>query len=143
MSGDIVNGATGELVAPGAQREVEAMLDVPPGFYGSPLGAGEIADMIDAAGELGAHVGRVVTLLYEQRHRAEEAYQKAFADLMVMNAKHGAVLARQYATAKTVTELHDVNLAKEKLRYAEEMQRAVHDRAIGLMSINKRLTGGN
>lgn len=139
---DIVNGSTGELVSPGAQGAVELMLAVPDGFYGTPLGPGEIADAIDRAGELAAHIGRVVTLLYEERHRAEEAYQKAFADLTVMHAKHGAVLARQYATAKTTTELHALNLAKEKLRYAEEMQKAVHERAIGLMSISKRLTAG-
>jgi hypothetical protein len=137
----IVNADTGELVEPGAQREVEGMLAVPEGFYGATLGPGEIAEMIDAAGELGAHVGRVITLLYEQRHRAEEKYQAAFADMVTMHAKHGAVLARQFAISKTQEELHELNLAKEKLRYAEEMQRAVHDRAIGLMSINKRLTG--
>jgi hypothetical protein len=137
---DIVNASTGELIEPGAQREVEALLNVPHGFYGTALGTGEIAEMIDAAGELAAHIGRVVTLLYEQRHRAEETYQKAFADLMVMHAKHGAVLARQYALAKTAAELHELNLAKERLRYAEEMQAAMKERAIGLMSINKRLT---
>ncbi|QDZ15806.1 hypothetical protein [Humibacter ginsenosidimutans] len=136
---DIVNASTGELITPGAQAEVEGMLAVPPGFYGSPLGAGEIADMIDAAGELVAHIGRVVTLLYEQRHRAEETYQAKVAEYMVMHAKDGAVLARQFALFKTQQELLDLNLAKEKLRYAEEMQKAVHDRSIGLMAISKRL----
>jgi len=137
---DIVNAATGELIEPGAQREVEALLNVPPGFYGTALGTGEIAEMIDAAGELAAHIGRVVTLLYEQRHRAEETYQAKVAEYMVTHRKEGAVLARQFALFKTQQELLDLDLAKEKLRYAEEMQKAIHDRAIGLMSINKRLT---
>ncbi len=77
-------------------------------------------------------------MLYEDRHTAEENYLKAFADHMVMHAKHGAQLARQYAIAKTATELHELNLAKEKLRYAEEMQKAVQNRSFGLMNIGKR-----
>ncbi|GAA4176390.1 hypothetical protein [Gryllotalpicola koreensis] len=141
MSDQLVNHASGEIIEPRAQAEVEALLAVPEGFYGPTLGPGEVADMIEAAGELGAHVGRVVTFLYEERHRAEEKYQAAFADHMVMHSKHGAVLARQFAIQKTQSELHELNLAKEKLRYATEMQRAISERAIGLMSINKRLLG--
>lgn len=136
---DIVDRSTGELFEPVAQAAVEAMLNVPPGIYGNPLGPGELATMIDEATSLSAHVGRVVTFLYEQRHRAEEKYQTDFAEYMTMHAKSGAVLARQFAIAKTAQQLLDLNLAKEKLRYAEEMQRALKDRQIGLESINKRL----
>lgn len=138
---DLVNHVSGEIITPAAQQAVEAMLEVPEGFYGPTLGPGEVAEMIEAAGELGAHVGRVVTFLYEKRHRAEEKYSAKFADAMVLHAKSGAVLARQYAVQKTQAELLELNLAKEELRYAEEMQKAIHDRAIGLMSVNKRLLG--
>ena len=139
MDDGIVNRSTGELIEPAAQAEVDAMLNVSPGIYGNPLGPGEVASMIDEATGLSAHVGRVITFLYERRHRAEERYQKAFADSMVEHAKSGAVLARQFAIAKTTQELLDLNLAKEQLRYAEEMQAALKDRQIGLESINKRL----
>ena len=139
MGDSIVNRSTGELIEPGAQAAVDAMLNVPPGLYGNPLGPGELASMIDEATQLSAHVGRVVTLLYERRHRAEETYQKAFAESMTKHARSGAVLARQFAIAGTSQELLDLNLAKEQLRYAEEMQQALKDRQIGLESINKRL----
>lgn len=138
----ITNHATGELITPVAQTAVEAMLAVPEGFYGPTLGPGEVSEMIEAAGELAAHVGRVVTFLYEEVHRAEEKHKALFADFMILHANAGVQLARQYAVSKTTAEEHELNLAKEKLRYAMEMQKAISERAIGLMSISKRLVGG-
>lgn len=138
---DLVDPTTGELRLSAAELSVHEMLAVPEGFYGSPLGPGEIADAIDAAAELSAHVGRVIVLLYEDVHRAEERYQGAFSEYMTMHEKSGSQMARQYAHAKTKTELHELNLAKEKLRYAEEMQKAVQNRSYGLMNINKRFLG--
>lgn len=140
--GDIVDGATGELRLSPAETAVLEMLAIPDGLYGNPIGPAEIEKKIAEFGELIAHIARVIVLLYEDRHRAEEHYQGRFADLMVMHEKAGAQLARQYAIAKTREELHALNLAKEKLRYAEEMQEAIRHRSYGLMNINKRFLGG-
>ncbi|MBW1639275.1 hypothetical protein G3H63_09350 [Microbacterium resistens] len=139
---DIVDGRTGELRLSPAEQAVQEMMAVPDGLYGPPMTPGEIEQRIEQVGDLLAHIARVIVLLYEDRHRAEEKYQGAFADYMVMHEKAGAQLARQYATAKTRTELHDLNLAKEKLRYAEEMQGVWQNRSYGLMNINKKFTGG-
>lgn len=139
---DIVDGSTGELRLSPAETAVQQMMAVPDGLYGPPMTGAEIEKRIEEIGDLLAHIARVIVLLYEDRHRAEETYQGRFADFMVMHEKAGAVLARQYATAKTKTELHDVNLAKEKLRYAEEMQGVWQNRSYGLMNINKKFTGG-
>lgn len=139
---DIVDGATGELRQSPAESAVLEMLSIPDGLYGTPIGPAEIERKIEEFGELIAHIARVIVLLYEDRHRAEEAYEAAFSDYCVMHEKSGALLARQYATSKTKSERHDLNLAKEKLRYAEEMQEAVKHRSYGLMNINKRFLGG-
>jgi len=139
---DIVDGSTGELRLSPAETAVQQMMAVPDGLYGPPMTATEIEQRIEQIGDLLSHIARVIVLLYEDRHRTEEKYQGTFADFMVMHEKAGAVLARQYATAKTKTELHEVNLAKEKLRYAEEMQGVWQNRSYGLMNINKKFTGG-
>jgi hypothetical protein len=143
MSIDIIDGATGELRTSAAESAVKEMLAVPDGLYGSPVGPAEIEKTIEQIGDLLAHVARVIVLLYEDVHRASEVYQGRFSDFMIMHEKSGATLARQFAHSKTKTELHDVNLAKEKLRYAEEMQKALQNRSYGLMNINKRFMGGS
>lgn len=140
---DIVDGRTGELRRSAAERAVEEMLAIPDGLYGTPVGPAEIEQRIEELGDLIAHIARVIVLLYEDRHRAEERYEAAFSDYCVMHEKSGALLARQYATAKTKQERHELNLAKEKLRYAEEMQEAMKNRSYGLMNINKRFLGGS
>lgn len=139
---DIVDGSTGELRLSAAEVAVVEMLAIPDGMFGSPIGPAEIEKKIVEFGDLISHIARVIVLLYEDRHRAEEKYQGRFADLMVMHEKAGAQLARQYAIAKTRDELHELNIAKEKLRYAEEMQEAIRNRSYGLMNINKRFLGG-
>lgn len=137
---DVIDGGTGELRLSAAEQSVRQMLAIPSGIYGPTLGPAEIDQRIQDLADLIEHIAQVIVVLYEDRHTAEENYLKAFADLMVMHAKHGAQLARQYAIAKTATELHELNLAKEKLRYAEEMQKAVQNRSFGLMNIGKRFT---
>lgn len=139
---DIVDGATGELRNSPAELAVLEMMAVPDGLYGPPMTSGEIEQRIEQIADLLAHIARVIVLLYEDRHRAEEKLEGAFSDYCVMHEKSGALLARQYATSKTKTERHDVNLAKEKLRYAEEMQSVWQNRSYGLMNINKKFTGG-
>lgn len=138
---DIIDGATGELRRPDAEVAVLQMLAIPPGLYGTPLGSSEMDDKILELDELLAHCRLVVTLLYEERHRAEEALEGAFSDYCVMHEKSGALLARQYATSKTRAERHQLNLAKEKLRYAEEMLASLQNRSFALMNINKKYAG--
>lgn len=138
---DIVDGATGELRRPTAEIAVLEMLGVPAGMYGTPLGSHEMDQKILELDELLAHCRVVVTLLYEDRHRAEEAYEAAFSDYCVMHEKSGALLARQYATSKTKAERHDLNLAKEKQRYAEQILQSLQNRSFALMNINKKYTG--
>lgn len=137
---DLVDGRTGELRLSPAETAVRAMLAIPSGVYGPPMGGHEIDQMITELADVIEHVAKVVVLLYEDVHRAEETYQGRFAEYMTMHEKSGSQMARQYAHAKTKTELHEVNLAKEKLRYAEEMQKALQNRSFGLMNIGKRFT---
>lgn len=136
---DVVDGRTGELRLSPAEQAVSQMLAIPSGIYGAPIGPGEIDQMILDIADVIEHIAQVIVILYEDRHRAEEAYEGAFADFMIMHEKSGAVLARQYAMAKTKNERHAMNLAKEKLRYAEERQKAVQNRSFGLMNIGKRI----
>lgn len=139
---DIIDGRAGELRTSDAETAVQQMLAIPDGVYGTPIGPAQIEEKIEELGDLISHVARVIVVLYEDVHRAEEELQGKFADFMIMHEKSGAQLARQYAHAKTRDELRAVNLAKEKLRYAEEMQEALRNRSYGLMNINKRFTGG-
>ena len=136
---DIVDGRTGELRESPAEIAVRAMLAIPSGIYGNPLGPDQINQMILAVDDVLDHVTKVIVLLLEDRDRAEEIYLGRFADLMVMHEKSGTQMARQYAHAKTRDELHELNLAKEKLRYAEEKQKAVQNRSFALMNIGKRM----
>jgi hypothetical protein len=136
---DIVDGRTGELRLSPAEVAVREMLAIPSGIYGAPM-LGQIDQMILDIADLIEHVAQVIVVLYEDRHRAEEAYEGRFSELMVMHEKSGAVLARQYAISKTKEERHQLNLAKEKLRYAEEMHKAIQNRSFGLMNIGKRIT---
>ena len=140
---DIIDGRTGELRLSPAEEAVQEMLAIPDGLHGTPIGPAEIEKKIEEFSDLITHIARVIVLLYEDRHRAEEAYEGAFSDYCVMHEKSGALLARQYATSKTKQERHELNLAKEKLRYAEEMQEAIKHRSYGLMNINKRFLGGS
>ena len=137
---DIIDGASGELRLSPAELAVREMLAIPSGLYGSPINPATIDQMLIDIADLIEHIAQVIVVLYEDRHRAEETYEGRFADLMVMHAGEGAVLARQFAMAKTREERHQLNLAKEKLRYAEEMQKAVQNRSFGLMNIGKRIT---
>lgn len=137
---EIVDGATGQLRHSAAELAVHEMLAVPDGVYGTPVGHFEIDQMIIELADVLSHVARVVVLLYEDVHRAEEKHVGAVADFMTMHERSGSQMARQFAHAKTRTELHEVNLAKEKLRYAEEMQKSLQNRSFGLMNIGKRMT---
>ena len=128
---DIIDGRTGELRESPAEVAVREMLAIPSGIYGAPIGPAQIDQMILDIADVIEHVAQVIVVLYEDKHRAEETYLGRFAEFMVMHEKSGTQMARQYAIAKTRTELHELNLAKEKLRYAEEKHKAVQNRSFG------------
>ena len=136
---DIVDGRTGELRESPAEVAVREMLAIPSGIYGNPISPEQMNQMILDVDDVLEHITKVIVVLYEDRNRAEETYLGTFADYMTMHEKSGSQMARQYAHAKTRTELHELNLAKEKLRYAEEKQKAVQNRSFALMNIGKRM----
>lgn len=136
---DIIDGQTGELRESPAELAVREMLAIPSGIYGAPIGPAQVDQMILEIADVIEHIAQVIVVLYEDKHRAEEKHLAAVADYMVMHEKAGTQMARQYAIAKTRTELHELNIAKEKLRYAEEKHKAVLNRSFGLMNIGKRI----
>jgi hypothetical protein len=136
---ELVAGGSGEVLTPNAEEYVEQMLAIPEHIFGAAFGPAQLDDLILEISDTLMHVGRAVTLLYEKQHAAEEEYQGKFADFMVMHEKSGALLARQFAMAKTKNERHALNQAKERLRYATEMQESLKNRAYGLMNIGKRM----
>lgn len=137
--GELIAGSSGEIRIPKAEEYVEQMLAIPEHLYDGAFGPAQMDGLILEVTETLMHVGRAITLLYEDVHKAEEAHLGAFADYMVMHEKNGAQLARQFATAKTRDELHALNVAKERLRYATEMQLALQNRSYALMNIGKRM----
>ncbi|MGN7977391.1 hypothetical protein ACTJJ4_07435 [Microbacterium sp. 22195] len=139
---EIVDGRTGELRLSAAEQAVTEMLAIPSGIYGMPIGPSEIDRMIVEVADAIEHIAQVIIVLVEDRDRAEEKYLAAFADFMIMHESSGTQMARQYAHAKTKDELHQLNLKKEMLRYAEERQKAVQNRSFALMNIGKRITAG-
>ncbi|WDH77882.1 hypothetical protein PTQ19_10150 [Microbacterium esteraromaticum] len=139
---EIVDGRTGEMRVSPAEQAVTEMLAIPSGIYGMPIGPGEIDRMIIEVADAIEHIAQVIIVLVEDRDRAEETYLAAFADYMIMHEKSGTQMARQYAHAKTKDELHQLNLKKEMLRYAEERQKSVQNRSFALMNIGKRITAG-
>ncbi len=137
---DIIDGRTGELRLSPAEQAVSEMLAVPSGIYGIPLTPDQANQMISETADSIEHIAKVIVLLLEDRDRAEEAYLAKFAEWMIMHEKSGTQMARQYAHSKTKGELHTLNLAKEKLRYAEEKAKGVQNRSFALMNIGKRVT---
>ena len=124
---DITDGATGELRLSPAELAVREMLEIPSGLYGSPINPSTIDQMMLDIADLIEHIAQVIVVLYEDRHRAEETYEGRFADLMVMHAGEGAVLARQFAMAKTRDERHqpfDAQRGHDGLRRIRRCERA-------------------
>lgn len=102
-----------------------------------PLTPDQIEEAIfQIAGHL-EQAAKAIVVLYEERHRAEEKYQKAFSKAVIRSPYNQVTMARQYAVFHTEDELHELNLAKEKLRYAEEMKQSLQSKHYALMNINK------
>lgn len=140
MTGEEVNPETGEVGGSDAETKVLAMLSPKELIEYQPMTPDAIEEAIFATSETLERIGRTIVILYEERHRAEEVYQKAFSKSIVNSPNKQISFAREYAKAHTADELHELNLAKEKLRYAEEMQKAFQSKHYSLMNVNKAVT---
>jgi len=139
------NEGTGEVydeddVSPESESTVLAMMTPAELVEYSPMTPDAIEEAIWQVSERLQLVARTIVILYEERHRAEEAFQKAFSKHVVNSPNKQISFAREYAKFHTADELHELNLAKEKLRYAEEMQKALMAKHYSLMNINKSVT---
>ncbi|MDJ0337429.1 hypothetical protein [Cryobacterium sp. PH31-O1] len=130
----------GELLVSVAEDHVIAMLTPVDLIDYLPLGPTEVEQLIQILADRVERSAGVITRLYEDVHRATEKWQGAVADHCVANVKYGAQMARQVALSKTKSELHDLNLAKEKLKYAEVLADALQSKLYGYMNINKSVT---
>jgi hypothetical protein len=82
---------------------------------------------------------KVIANLYEKVHTAEERYQHEFSDAVV-NGPYSAIgYARQYAHLQTAEAQRDLNTAKEALRYAEELLKALITKSMIMSNVNKSL----
>jgi hypothetical protein len=135
-----VNNGTGEVgedYTPKAEGQVLAMLTPREMMAYQPLTPEGIEEAIFAIASQLERVGLAIVALYEDVHRAEEAYQKAFSKAIVRSPNAQISFAREYAKAFSGDELHSLNLAKEKLRYAEEMQKSLTTKHYSMMNVNK------
>lgn len=141
MTDDLIDIRTGELVESEAEKKVLEMLAIPDGLYGNPIGPADIEELIFQANEAVAHIARVILVLYERKHAAEQKYERAFAAAYERHVERGHNMANRLAKNAALAEQDEVNAAKEQLRYAEEMQEAVQQKSYGLMNVNKRFHG--
>lgn len=137
MSGEVTDD---DGPTPDAESTVVAMMTPKELTEYFPMTPDAIEEAIFAVDDRLQRVGRTIVVLYEQRHRAEEKYQKAFSKMMIKSPNQQITMAKEYAKFHTADELHELNLAKEKLRYAEEMQKALQAHHYSLMNVNKSVT---
>lgn len=132
-----VHGDEPEGFSSESERQVLSKLSARDLLAYTPLDPSSVEAMVWTLGERLEHVGQVIVVLYEEKHRAEEAYQLAFSKSVVNSPNKQISFAREYAKHHTADELHALNLAKEKLRYAEEMQKSLQSKHYGYMNISK------
>lgn len=123
-----------------AQAAVVGMLTPVELFNYEPVTPEQIEALIVVlSNRLESAVG-VITVLYEEVHRAQEKYQLTFSSSL-LSAPHTQIsFAREYAHVAAAAELETLNLAKEKLKYAEELQKALTSKLYGYLNINKSVT---
>jgi hypothetical protein len=134
-----VNVGTGEILRTAAEATVIAMLTPVELINYQPVSPPEVEEMIVIlSGRIEAAPGVIVDL-YEKVHRAQEKYEGAQADQMVAASDRGlnTVVARAVSKSKTKVELHELNVAKEALRYAEELQKGLTSKLYGYLNLNK------
>ena len=105
-----------------------------------PLGPVEVEHLIQILADRVERSAGVITRLYENVHRALEIHQGAVADHCEANLKYGSQMAKQIALSRTKQEFQNLNRAKESLKYAEELAKALQSKLYGYMNINKSVT---
>lgn len=130
----------GEPVYSAAEDHVIAMLTPVDLINYEPLGPVEVEQLIQILADRVERSAGVITRLYEDVHRATEKWQGAVADHCVANVKYGTQMAKQVALSKTKAEFNELNLAKEKLKYAEILADSLKAKLYGYMNINKSVT---
>jgi len=140
MTMDIADPRTGELIHSAAEEHVIGMLTPIELLQYEPLDPVRLEELIQVLGDRVERSAGVIARLYEAKHRAEEAYEGALSDHMVANAKYGPQMARRIGMSKTKDELYALDIAKERLRYAEELQKALTSKLYGYMNLNKSVT---
>lgn len=137
-NGSVVFMEGGEVISSKAVEAVTAMLSPAELIEYQPLSPGEVEDIIRILSDRLESAPLVMTTLYEDVHRAEEKYETEFSKAVLSHAGQIS-FARHYAKSVTAELQHDVNLAKEKLRYAEWLQEALRSKLYGYLNINKAL----
>ncbi|WIA99712.1 hypothetical protein [Curtobacterium sp. MCBA15_012] len=92
--------------------------------------------------ELGERLERAVPVmkgLYKARYDAERALIEEKAKAVLRSGKASVTEKRAEADLETMTFRRDVDAAKETLHAAEELQKALAARLMGLQNINKVL----
>jgi hypothetical protein len=136
---DTVNPSTGEVMNTMAEKTVIAMMSPQELVDYEPVSPPEVEQMIQILSERVVSAPGVIVDLYEKVHRADEVYEGNFADQMVAAADkgHNPTFARAIAKSRTKDELHQLNVAKEALRYAEELQKGLTSKLYGYLNLNK------
>lgn len=136
---DIVDPKTGELVHSTAEERVIGLMTPLELASYEPLDPVQLEELIRVLSDRLETAAGVIVRLYEAKHRAEENYEGTLSDFMAANAHYGPQMAKRIAMTKTKTELNELNLAKEQLRYAEELQKALTSKLYGMLNLNKGL----
>ncbi|RFA12125.1 hypothetical protein B7R22_16980 [Subtercola boreus] len=136
---DVVDPASGELVESAAEDRVVALLTPVELIEYEPVGPGDLELLIRILADRIERAPSVMVRLYEQKHRAEEAYQKEFSKMVIKSPNQQITMAREYAKFHSIDELTAMNLAKEQLRYAEWLQDALKSKLYGYLNLNKAL----
>ncbi len=136
----VVDPTSGEVVSSEAEEYVIGLLTPTELVEYEPVEPAQLELLIRVLTDRLESAPSVMVRLYEARHRAEEAFQKEFSKHVVNSPNKQITFAREYAKFHTIDELHEVNLAKEKLRYAEWLQAALTSKLYGYLNLNKAMS---
>lgn len=130
---------TGEVYQSEAEKTVVAMMTPQQLINYEPPTPEFMEELLFHLGIRVERAPAVIAELYENVHRKTEKYELAFSDATL---EHGGQIsfARAFAKKKTAPLLNELNVAKEALRYAEELQKALVAKYFGYMNINKSVT---
>lgn len=131
--------ATGEVYDTEAEAKVVALMTPDELVDYEPVTPEQMEELIFHLGLRVERAPGVITKLYEDVHRKTEAYQLAKANAVL---EHGGQIsfARFYAETQTADQLRELNMAKEALRYAEELAQALRTKYFGFLNINKSIS---